>query len=239
METFKELFESKEEDFDSPLEYDLDLISIIHDIDVYDDEFDELGVDEFDEYLDSIKFVKYTEPNKEINKHLFDMRFKEYNTLTLKEYIELDYFFQVGYIDNFETICSILYKKYKIDDFGTEILEPYNYDLDKRSEMFKYVLIDDVYGIIPSFIKYKTEMAKSYNWKDLDEDELDEDDTESLTGLDKILYEKEKKKEQDRQLFSWEILLHKLSNGDLTKQNEILNMPHIRVFNYLNTLKLV
>ena len=57
--------------------------------------------------------------------------------------------------------------------------------------------------------------------------------------MEKKQYLIEKKKEQQKEQFSWEIILHKLSGGDITKEDTILNMPHIRIFNKLSMLSII
>jgi hypothetical protein len=59
-------------------------------------------------------------------------------------------------------------------------------------------------------------------------------DDEVLEDADEI---KEQKKEQEKQKFAWESTIMTLCNDDLSKFNDILNMPVVLVFNILGMKK--
>lgn len=239
IEKYKELFYTKIENFDSYLEWKIEIISILYNIDIYDN--DNMDIDELNEYYQKINTILNSSPSQNNITKLNDYYLKPFEELLFCEFIDLDYYFKESYIDNLELILAILFKKKIIDNNGNLVFEPNEYKYDDRTYLFNNLYINDVYGIITKYIKYKEyiySVYKSIFFKDDTNIETD-DEFEQLTGIEKKQYLIEKKKEEQKSQFAWEIILHKLSNGDITKEDQILNMPVVRIFNKLSMLDIL
>jgi hypothetical protein len=163
------------------------------------------------------------------------MKLKPFSKLTLYEYIDLDYYVSNGYIVNLDKICAICYRQSRDNEWGEEILEPYDYDCTIRAEKFYDLPITDVYGIIHEFLKFRDNFLKNY--ENLFSGELDEeltDEERQEMDPDEI---KEIEKEQSLAKWSWEQTIYSLTNGDITKSDKVGNLPLIYVFNIISMKK--
>jgi len=149
--------------------------------------------------------------------------------ITSGEFIDLDYYFKTGSIENLHLLCSILYKQYKIDEWNNTIEEPYIYDIHIRSEHFLKEPISNIYGIINYFYKFKENFINNYTGiftspdDDLDLEGLDQNEINEI--------KKEIEEDKKRSEFSWQLLVFDLTNGDLTKFESVCGLSLIYVFN--------
>ena len=176
-----------------------------------------------------------SEPSKRYKHEVLGMKFKPFSKLTLYEYIDLDYFFTDNYITNLHKVCAILYRQTKLNEWGDEIMEPYDFDCNIRAEKFLDLPITDVYGILQEFIKYRDNFLKNY--ENLFSGELDEelsDEERKEMDPDEI---KEIEKEQAQTKWSWEQTIYNLTKGDITKSDKVGALPLIYVFNILSMKK--
>ena len=176
-----------------------------------------------------------SEPSKRYKHEVLGMKFKPFSKLTLYEYIDLDYFFTDNYITNLHKVCAILYRQTKLNVWGDEIMEPYDFDCNIRAEKFLDLPITDVYGILQEFIKYRDNFLKNY--ENLFSGELDEelsDEERKEMDPDEI---KEIEKEQAQTKWSWEQTIYNLTKGDITKSDKVGALPLIYVFNILSMKK--
>ena len=212
--------------------YNSEALSILSDepIEVIED----MDVDELAELVAEAKWCT-SEPSKRYKHELLGMKFKPFNKLTLYEYIDLDYFFGDNYITNLDKVCAICYRHSKLNEWGDEVLEPYEFDCNIRAEKFHDLPITDVYGIVHEFMKYREDFLKKYEnlfSGDLDEDLSDEERREM--DPEEV---KEIEKEQAQAKWSWEQTIYGLTNGDITKSDKVGNLPLIYVFNVLSMKK--
>ena len=208
--------------------YNSEALSILSDepIEVIED----MDVDELAELVAEAKWCT-SEPSKRYKHELLGMKFKPFNKLTLYEYIDLDYFFGDNYITNLDKVCAICYRHSKVNEWGDEVLEPYEFDCNIRAEKFHDLPITDVYGIVHEFMKYREDFLKNYEnlfSGDLDEDLSDEERREM--DPEEI---KEIEQEQKLAKWSWEQTIYGLTNGDITKSEKVGALPLIYVFNTL------
>jgi hypothetical protein len=208
--------------------YNSEALSILSDepMEVIED----MDVDDMAELVAEAKWCT-SEPSKRYINELLGMKFKPFNKLTLYEYIDLDYFFTDNYVTNLDKVCAICYRHSKVNEWGNEILEPYEFDCNLRAELFHDLPITDVYGIINEFLKYRDTFLKNY--ENLFSGELDEDLThEERRELDP---EEVKEIEQEQKIakWSWEQTIYGLTNGDITKSEKVGALPLIYVFNTL------
>jgi hypothetical protein len=138
-------------------------------------------------------------------------------------------------------MAAILYRQNKIDEWNNIIIEPYSYDLIKRSEMFMEISILDIYSIMDKFIQYKLYIIDKYKY--LFDIDINENDDENI--IDDELNEKERKLEQVEEqkdklklALSWELQIYTLSNNDITKFDDVTNLPLIYVLNMMSMKKM-
>lgn len=212
--------------------YNSEALSILSDESI--DTIEDLDVDEMAELVEEAKWCT-SEPSKRYKHELLGMKFKPFNKLTLFEYIDLDYYFNNNYITNLDKVCAICYRHSKVNEWGDEVLEPYEFDCTIRAERFLDLPITDVYGIVHEFLKYRDTFLKNYEnlfSGELDE-ELSEDERRELDP------EEVKEIEQEQKLakWSWEQTIYGLTNGDITKSEKVGALPLIYVFNILSMKK--
>ena len=212
--------------------YNSDMLAILTEMS-YDD-IDELDIDEMTKIVDDMKWV-LSQPSKLYKSEILEMKVKPFNKLCLYEYIDLDYYFTNNYIKNLANICAILYRQSNINEWGEEILEPYEYDCTIRADRFLDLSITDVYGIINEFLKFRDNFLNTYknlfNAEELPE--LSQEEKEELTPEE--LKEEEDIKKDSK--WSWERMIYGLCNNDLTKSDKIGGLPLTYVFNMLGMKK--
>lgn len=210
--------------------YQIDVLCTL--LDLYPEDFDDITLEELEELLLEVKFIR-DEPNKFYKNTIGEFKLKPFNKITLGEFISLEAYFSDNYIEKLLNIVAILYRRVRVNEWGDEILEPYNYHSNDRLDWFLDFPITDVYGLLPEYIKfregimeqYKNLMTESYE----DDFELDSNmDAEDLKAV-----EEEKK----QQKWGWEQLIWSLCNEDLTKFNAVCELPLILVFNFLGMKK--
>jgi hypothetical protein len=193
---------------------------------------DHLAIEELDELLIEVKFIR-DEPPKNYNKKIGNFTLKPFNKITLGEFISLEAYFSDNYIEKLLNIIAILYRRVRVNEWGDEILEPYNFNSNDRLDWFLDFPITEVYGLLPEYIKfrdgiieqYKNLMTESY------EDDFEIDSNMDAEDLKTVEEEKKQKK------WAWESLIWHLCNEDLTKFNAVCELPLILVFNFLGMKK--
>lgn len=229
---WKELIQLKPTDFKNQYEYKLELLYTLLGSDGDDLDIDELDIDEVIEILNSISWL-FNEPSLDFKKEINGLRVKNINRLTLGEFIDLESFTKNGYIENIELVASIIYKRFKEDEWGNEIEEPYIYDIYKRAESFKDCNITDIYGILKFYIDWKSKFMDTFNtlFEDPDFDKIEDEDKLSPEELEEIRREIEKDKK--KAAFNWHLLIYNLADGDITKLDDITNLPVNYIFTTL------
>lgn len=200
---------------------------------VFDDDiWDDMSVDDIEDYFDKIAWVN-KEPKGTIKQTLGKYKYKGMDRLTLGEYIDLDIYCSKGYFRNLDLICAVLFRKYKVDEFENVIFEDYNFNIDNRKEDFHSINILDVYGIIQEFLKFKEEIEKSYEILFQNTPDGDDESDTDLTPEEKSLLKKELELEKKKASWIWEDTVYKLAGGDITKMEDIFNLNVKFVFNML------
>ena len=224
----------------------LETISIVTDTDI-----EELEEYSFSELVDIEKQLVWltSEPSKDIAPHFnkaggrpykrfkVDVNYKPYyhyiglDNLKLGEFIDLNHFFADNFVKNLPTICAILYRQTKLNEWNETIIEPYEYDPRNRSGLFMEVGITQVYGIIGSFLEYKSNFENTY--ANLFKPDLSDEDTSELSEEDL----KEIEEEERLDAFSWERVILVLCQDLNVTPDEALNMSITFVFNMLSLKK--
>lgn len=213
VDQYVELRSLREEDFGSLFLFNIELLAIVMDTEA--DELDDLTSDELTENINALRWIG-REPvgmqNSVMHYNLVSLK-----RLSLGEFIDLEHYFANDYIKNLTNICAIRYRNAD---------EKYNYDPTDRANEFNELPITDVYGIIPEYLKFREEFIKAYEnlfMPDIEEtDDLDPED------------KKEEEEEKRVQKWSWERVIYDLCNGDITKTEQVTELPLVMVFNFLS-----
>jgi hypothetical protein len=170
-----------------------------------------------------------SEPSKQYKHQIDDYHYKPLDKLTIGEYIDLEFYFSKDYNKHIGHIASIMYRQKSTNEWGVTVFEPYNFSPRQRFELFEDYCINDIYGIVPEFIAFRENFMETYGnlfHDDSDGDEEEDKPTTSQESKDLQLKKSEMK-------WGWERLIYSLCNEDLTKFEEVTNLPLIMTFNML------
>jgi hypothetical protein len=212
--------------------YNTEILSII--CDEPSETIEDMDVDEMFKIVKQCKWA-LSQPSNKYKHELLGMKVKPFNKLCLYEYIDLDYYFTNNYITNLANICGILYRQTKVNEWGEEVIEPYDYDCTIRAEKFLDLPITDVYGIISEFLKFRDNFLNTYKnlFQGEEPPELTPEAKAELTPEE--LKEEEAEKKDSK--WSWERMIYGLCNNDLTKSDKIGGLPLTYVFNMMGMKK--
>jgi hypothetical protein len=214
-------------EFNSVFLHTLEILSILSDTDP--EELEDLTPEELIDLASQVSFIK-REPSNKPKQAVKGFMLKPLDALTLGEFIDLEYYISQT-TENFTLLLSILYKRWKRDDWGNLIFEPYVYKLNERTDLFNEVSINEVFGAVNNYVNYSNDFKKRYEnlfnpvIEEIETEELDEDDL---------------KAEAEEKVFtkwSWEKLLYDIANEDLTKIDAVTDLPLVFVFNMLSMVE--
>jgi len=206
----------------------LETVSIVTDTDI--DELEDLSFSELVEIEKKLTWLT-SEPSKKITQKIDKYNYIGFDNLKLGEFIDLNHFFSDNFVTNLPIICAILYRQTKVNEWNEIITEPYDYDPQSRKGLFTEVGIVQVYGIIGTFLEYKSNFEETYS--SLFKPDLSDEDIEDLDEETKKDIEEEERLDN----YSWERLIYSLCEGDITKTDQVLNLGLTYVFNILSMKK--
>ena len=204
----------------------IEALSILSDTD--SEELEDLDPEELINLARNVSFIQ-REPSNKPKELIKGLKLKPLDRLTLGEFIDLEHY-AMQFVQNFDILLSILYKRWKTDEWGNLIFEPYSYSIMSRKLLFHEVSINEVYGAVKNYIDYSNDFKKRY--ENLFNPIIEEEETE--------LDEDDLKAEAEEKVFSkwsWEKLLYDLSNQDLTKIDAVTDLNLIFVFNMLSMVE--
>jgi len=204
----------------------IEALSILSDTDP--EELEDLDPEELIDLARKVSFIQ-REPSNKPQELVKGLKLKPLDRLTLGEFIDLEHY-AMQFVQNFDILLSILYKRWKTDEWGNLIFEPYSYSIMSRKLLFHDVSINEVYGAVKNYIDYSNDFKKRY--ENLFNPVIEEEETE--------LDEDDIKAEAEEKVFSkwsWEKLLYDLSNQDLTKIDAVTDLNLIFVFNMLSMVE--
>jgi hypothetical protein len=196
--------------------------------DINSEDIEDLDIEDVTVMLADIKYIN-SEPSKNFKRQLDGYHYKPLDKLTIGEYIDLEFYFSKDYNKHIGHIASILYRQKSVNEWGVTIYEPYAFSPRDRHELFDEYKINDIYGIIPEFISFRENFMDTYGnlfHDNTADDDDDERPTNSQESKDLQLKKSEIK-------WGWERLIYSLCNEDLTKFEEVTNLPLIMTFNML------
>jgi hypothetical protein len=214
-------------EYNSVFLHTLEAISILSDTDP--EELEELSPEELIDLASQVSFIK-REPSNKPNELVKGFRLKPMDALTLGEFIDLEHYISQS-VQNFDILLSILYKRWKTDEWNNLIFEPYTYSIMSRKDTFQDVSINEVFGAVNNYINYSNDFKQRY--ENLFNPVIEEDESVELDADDL-------KAEAEEKVFtkwSWEKLLYDLANQDLTKIDAVTDLPLVFVFNMLSMVE--
>lgn len=212
---------------EEPLARDMEIMAVIMDVSV--ESLDDYDISDLNKEMKKMLFLN-SEPSKIFKNNIHNYIFKPFELLTCGEFIDLEYYFSNDYIKHISHIAAIVYKKHKFDEWGNLIYEPYTYNPNNRSEEFDNVCVNDIYGIIPSYLNFRKNFLEKYML--LFEDDPGPEEEDKNTPLSK-----EDQEHKSAVKWGWERLIYSLCNEDLTKFEEATNLPLILAFNMMSMKK--
>lgn len=228
IESFIELRTLSDED--GVFNYQIDVLCTL--LDCYPEDLDHITIEELEDLLIEVKFIK-SEPHKNYKNEIGIYQLKPFNKITLGEFISLESYFSDNYIEKLPNIVAILYRRVRVNEWGDNVLESYNYHSNDRLNWFLDFPITDVYGLLHEYIKFREDIIDQY--KNLMSESY-EDDFEPSENMDSE-EQKELEEEKKQKKWAWEQLIWSLCNEDLTKFHAVCELPLILVFNFLGMKK--
>ncbi len=212
----------------------INILAILTDTLPNDEMWEDLDVEELNNLIKQIKWL-HTEPSNEFKKNIDNLTCIDINNISLGEFIDIEFYFSENqYYENIFKICSIFYRQTKTNDWGHIEYEPYELiDIDKRAAKFEDLKITDIYGLIKYYTDFKKLIQTTYSthFEPIIEDVEEEDVQYDIEEQAEIENEKILSK------WGWENILYKLSNGDITKYNDLTKLPVIFIFNHLSYIQ--
>lgn len=228
------LGENKEEEYDK-FDNDLRILSILTDTLPEDEVWESMDIVEFIKLVSGLEWINHP-PTNDFKRDLDGFSIIPIEKITLGEFIDLDSLFSSDYIENLSKIVGIFYRKTREDEWGNIIYEPHGvYDFEKRGELFLEYPITHFYGLIKYFMEFKSLINSSY--EPLFEPVIVDGDDEDVQDEYDPDEQEEIKREETFKKWAWESVLHKLSDGDITKYDRITELPVIFIFNQLGFRK--
>ena len=223
LEQFIELRQLKGDD--GVFNHNIDIICAL--TDSLPEDFDDLDITEVTEIFKDLQWL-YTEPSKLYTDRIGKFYLKPMNDLTLGEFIDLEYYFTIDYIQYLPNICALLYRiPSVVEDNVVSKWESNDFKTSSRVHYFLDQPITKMYGVLTEYIKFRDNFITSHQMMLV---EQVEDDLEDITDPEE---RKEAEKEKASQKWGWEQLIWSVCNGDLTKYDQVIGMKLVLVFNFL------
>ena len=210
-------------DFSTHLSFQMDRLFILTDTDIDSEIWDVTPADELTETIKKLEWLN-TPPSIHFKKQIGEYTYKE--SLTLGEFIDLEYLCGINYIEKLPNICAILYRKTTLNEWGHTIIEPRGYNESERAKSFLELPINDIYGILPMYLNLKKKVLDAYGNMLND---IETEEPEEVHPEDKAEVEKEKIANK----WAWERAIHLYSQKSNLTFKEVTNLPLIFFMNQL------
>lgn len=244
---FIELYPLEPIEFKSDDERNIHFLSILNDIPP--EEIEEFDYNDYNNAIESLLFVNkfpIKAPKLSISTpagilYLMD----DLNQITIGEFIDLENLFTQGYIKNLQVILAILYRQKEIKNslLYLDTFEEYGDWIYHRTSLFDDITVNDVYGIIPKYLSFRTNLYDKYQglFDDNATNSNEESDEELIISNETITSRSERIKEEQRNKnlskWNWDFFLYKLSKEDPTKLIESTKMSLLQALNILSMRK--
>lgn len=232
VETFIELKTIDDSEYNTYFSNKLERLAVITGTLYNDDIWNEMDCDDIENLYDKIKFIN-NDPPKNFKTDIGIFKYKGVRNITIGEYIDLNKWCSDNFFKNLDLILSVLYRKYKYDEFDRLVFEDYNFNINERKNDFHEFIISDVYGVLIEFINFKKEIENNYT--DIFQSIPDGDDEieENLSPEEKLIIKREIDEEKKQLNWVWENIIYNLSGQDIVKMKDVFNLKAIFVFNMI------
>lgn len=228
VEKFIQLKRIEEKDFATRLSFGMDQLFILTDTDADADIWDRTPAEELTELIKKIDFVSGS-PDHNFKREINELHYKD--TITLGEFIDLEYLCGINYFEKLPDICAILYRKKTLNEWGHTVVEPRGYNESERAELFLDVPINDVYGILQSYLTLKAKILDAYG--DMLNEAGGEDDEPEEEEADPETIEAEKA-EKLANKWAWERVIYHYSQKSGLTFKEVTDLKLIFFMNQLS-----
>ncbi len=231
VEKFIQLKSIEEKDFATHLSFKMEQIFILTDTDADSEIWDITPADELTEIIKKLDFLSGS-PSHNFKHKIKKLHYKQ--SLKLGEFIDLEYLCGINYFKKLPDICAILYRKNILNEWGHNVIEPRGYNESERAEMFLYISINDVYGVLQSYLNLKEKILFGYG-EMLNEVETDEPETDIPADDDELTAEEIEaaKSEKLANKWAWERVIHHYAQKSNLTFKEVLNLELIFFMNQL------
>lgn len=226
--------ESQKNSF-STTEYFIEKLSLFLDISPEDSFFDEIEASELFEIINAISWTNSPIPVTSLTEKWNNMSPKRFEQICLGEFIDLESYMKDP-DDNIHKISAILYKQNSTDKWGNPEIEPYEYNVEERAEIFLKAPIPQIHNLVISYAEWRKNFLENYE-ELFQSEEPDVEDDEELEGYEHVERQKQLQKEQMLIKWSWESMIWKLAKEDITKIKDIFGLEVILVFNMISMQK--
>lgn len=213
----------------------IEQLAVLLDISPDDEIISDLDIDEVFDIFAKLKWLQKPIPKK-IEKVIEDKKLKDFSDIRLGEFIDIEYYLQNDAIDGKLMVASILYRRFKIDEWNNIIYEPYIYDPVERSELYKSMSICSIEGLMDEYLNFRENFLKNYQQL-FEGEESFEEDFDDLQGREVAEMKKAVAENKKKKKWGFENLIWNLSGGDITKFEQLFEMKLIMVFNVLSMRK--
>lgn len=224
-------------------ELNLQIMSILCDSSV--EEIEELDFNEYQQILNNLSFSlnpPTKQPKVVITTNAGPLYLiTDLNTISLGEFIDLENLVTQSYLENFNSILAILYRQ---KDFKKSLLFPDKFEdygdyIFHRAPLFNEIIINDVYSIIPNYLKWRTELFERYEglFSSTQSDDYEVEIGENDSVIERATKIKEDVKEKNLKKWGWDIFIMRLAGGDSTKFDQVTSMSLMGALNSLSIKK--
>lgn len=228
VDKFIQLKGIEEKDFATLLSFKLEQIFILTGTDSEDEIWEETPAEKLSELVKQLDFLTGS-PSHNFKREINGLHYKE--SITLGEFIDLEYLCGINYFEKLPDICAILYRKNILNEWGHPVIEPRGYNESERGETFLELPIENIYGVLQSYLSLKKKILDAYG-EMLNEYEKEEP-AEQVDGPLDPEEEKAKKDEQLAKKWAWERVIHHYTQKSNLTFREVTNLPLIFFMNQI------
>jgi hypothetical protein len=212
---------------DSIIEWKMDVIDLVSELDV-----DDMTFEEIEKAFESVKFLT-KEPHKKYASTIGDYHVKPLKEIRIGEFLDLEMWCE-DKVKNLTTIAAMFYRGKKVDEWGNEIFEPYRYDAVKRGELFYALPITSIYGLVENWITYRNKLINE-SYSDLfDSGSITQEELEELPPEEKAQVLKDEAEQKKFSRWGWEIVIDNFAQGDKTKYKDVFDLKLVFVLNQMS-----
>ena len=234
VDQFIQLKSVEESDFHSLLSFKMDQLFILTNTSIDDDIWNDVDTDKLQELFEQMDWLK-VQPSLNFSRNVLSYYFKELNTITLGEFIDLEHLFNINYLLKLPEICAILYRQNRLNEWNHNIIEPRTYNEADRADEFMDVKITEVFGILQAYLTFKKKFIDGFEnlFEEPITEQEEEEAPEPLTAEDFEAVRKEKAVVK----WNWERIIFHFAQTHTLTFDQVTELKLIFVFNQLSMMK--